>query len=186
MYSIKYLGKSRIEYLVFDDFCALNLNAVITRFNFNSNSLSVVLDEILPDYSKINLCGLASLCYRLKIRYGSEESFLLAKNIKAFFDKNYPAVQFCQNQIIFDGDCDLLPIKNLWSIDENASTIYCHKMLFDVLDMLGFTAAQFPDILTEESVDLWKVLPRDIVLELPLLTDYTLDKYHDFCEVFKC
>ena len=103
MYSLNVLGKSRIEYLLFDDICALNLNALINKFTFNPILLTAALDELGKSYPIINLCGFAMLCYRLNIPYGSSRSVALAQNIKNFFTKYYPNFSFCQKEIEFDG-----------------------------------------------------------------------------------
>lgn len=182
---IKYLGKSRIEYLLYDNVCALNLNAVITKFNFNVGPLHDIMREILLESNVINLCGFANLCYKLKIGYGSDISFTLAKGLKSFFDAYYPDVRFCQSLIDFDGAQDLLPVEHLWSIDEEFSVLYCHRMLSDALELIGFTTAQLPEILTKD-MDLSAVLPKDIISSMPLLNEHTLDRYHELCEVFKC
>lgn len=185
MYSLNVLGKSRIEYLLFDDICALNLNALINKFTFNPILLTAALDELGKSYPIINLCGFAMLCYRLNIPYGSSRSVALAQNIKNFFTKYYPNFSFCQKEIEFDGAVDLRPISHLWFVDHNNEVIYCNKMLIDKLDFLGFASNQIVKLLLDVK-ELSEILPADIVAQLPIECEYTLEGYHKICEVLKC
>ena len=184
-YTLKILGKSRVEYLLYDDFCLLNLNALINKVKFNKHLLTLALDEICVSHNKINLCGFSSLLYRLNIPYTSPDAMLIIKGLKEFFQKYYPFVYFCQNGVEFDGDIDIRPLEKLWYFDHSNKILYCHRMLFDNLEFLGFATNQITEVLSDIS-SLSQVLPKDIICKLPIETTTTLDTYHDFCEVLKC
>ena len=182
---IKQYGKSKVEYLCTEDVVALNLNMVIPKVQFNTTSLARIVEDFAKDYSKIEFCGLADLCYRLNIPYSSETILDLIITLKRFFKRYYPFMYFVQNGFEFDGSFGMLPLTNLYKVDKQRDLVYVHKILLDQMDILGFASVQVSDVLnTIDSVE--DLLPPDLVSNLPLMSEKNIDAFNKLCEVLEC
>ena len=64
------------SYYLFGDVVVLNLNACFVKRN-NFIKFLLIVKEALELSNKVNLCNLASLCYKLNISYESFENQVL-------------------------------------------------------------------------------------------------------------
>ena len=73
-------------YFIQDDFIILNLNANFPKKD-NFSKLNSNLRELKSFGNVINLCNLASLCYKFEMEYASQETLDFVKKIahKAYF-----------------------------------------------------------------------------------------------------
>ena len=182
---IKQYGKSKVEYLCTKDVVALNLNVVIPKLQFSATALSRIVEDFAKDYSKVEFCGLADLCYRLGIQYSSDACLDLIIMLKRFFKRYYPFMYFVQNGFEFDGSYGMLPLANLYKIDRIKDLVYVHKILVDQMTILGFASVQINEVLN--TIDnLNALLPPDLVAKLPIMNEKNVIAFNKMCEVLEC
>ena len=116
------------SYFYKGDIAVFNLNSCFTKKNNYVKFLSAV-KEALEKTNKINLCNLASLCYKLNIDYGSEECYEMISKIISLLKTEHPEVILLQNNIRCYGEIDLQPIHELIQYDRDLHDEFIKKEL---------------------------------------------------------
>ena len=151
-------------YFIQDDFIILNLNANFPKKD-NFSKLNSNLRELKSFGNVINLCNLASLCYKFEMEYASQETLDCVKKIvKIIKDHNFTIVQ---NNVYNYGEIDMKPIDKLVSFDPTHDIIYCNNILIECLKVLGYVDNQLYDII-DFSKNLRHVIPEDLADKLPI------------------
>ena len=92
--------------------------------------------------------------------------------------------ELVQENIRSYGEVDMQPIDTLISYDSFNNIIYINSVLVECLKILGYVDSQIRDILTVTR-DFRKVLPIDLIAELPIANTRTLSAYEEIKEVLK-
>lgn len=149
-----------------DDYVIMNLNSCITKRD-NYTKFVTALKEI-ENVEKVNLCNLASLCYKFEIPYASQETLDLVTKIKELIIKDTD-LKITQDNIENCGEIDMQPIKQLAAFDKVNDVIYTNSILLEALKILGYTENQLYDII-DFTKDMREVLPQDIIDTLPIVS----------------
>lgn len=161
-------------------YTCLNINALVGR-RLDEKNLKTRIQSLVLNSRTVNLCNLASLCYKLHIKYDSFDCLnllqLIVDNIKNLYD-----VCFIQNNIENKFEVDLKPFEILFRIDVNNSIIYISKLFKDKLNFIGFADSQMIDLITHVK-DLYKYIPTDIISDIPINNEWTLTTYSYIKEI---
>jgi len=119
--------------------------------------------EALEKTNKINLCNLASLCYKLNIDYGSEECYEMISKIISLLKTEHPEVILLQNNIRCYGEIDLQPIHELIQYDRDLHDELIKK---EVVPWVGMpdSKEEEEEIEEEPTIKLEKDIPGNIVV----------------------
>lgn len=153
-------------YFCKEDCIVFNLNANFSKRD-NFSKFDVYLKECRDLGSKINLCNLASLCYKLRINYASIDTLNFVKQIVNRI-KNETDLQIVQENVFNCGETDMKPLENLVSFDLQHDIIYANWIILDCLSILGYTDNQLYEVV-DFSKDLKEVLPTDLINSLPIM-----------------
>lgn len=168
------------QYFFYADYIVLNLNACFPK---KGNYLKFLncLKELKGLGTKLNLCNLASLCYKLQIPYASQETLDFVQKLVNYIKQDTDFV-ITQDNITSFGEIDMKPFSYLISHDNQNNIVYTNSTLVDCLKILGFVDTQLFDILdyTKNLVD---VIPPDLINELPIATKTTLGCYEMIKEI---
>lgn len=161
-------------YLVLDDIVLLNLNANFPKKD-NFNKLHTNLKEIKQITNTLNLCNLASLCYKFNMDYASQETLDFIKNIIGIIKQEQ--FNIVQQNMLNCGEIDMKPISKLVSYDKEHNIIYCNSVLLDCLNILGYVDNQLSDVI-DFCKNLRIIIPPDLEQHLPIETKKTLGCYN--------
>ena len=139
------------------DIAVFNLNACFTKKNNYVKFMSAI-KEVLEHTNKINLCNLASLCYKLNIPYDSEECFEMISKIISLVKNDFPDVVLLQNNIECYGETDLQPIHNLIQYDRD---LHDELIKEDVIPWVGMPGPKEDD---EPIIHLEKNVPNNLII----------------------
>ena len=173
-------SSKKIDYYLKEDTAVLNLNSCINKPT-NLNTFEALIKEINSlNIKKINLCNLASLCYRINIDYASEKTLDLMINIISILDKYNCKV--CQNKINNYNEIDLKPFDNLVKIDYIGGIIYTYPMVINITKIMGYLDNQLIDIFSNiDSLEAF--LPEDMIHTLPIESEQNNLFYLDLKEL---
>jgi hypothetical protein len=156
------------------DYTVLNLNANFPKKD-NFLKFQANLKEISPVGNKLNLCNLASLCYRVNVKYASQQTLdFIEKVINICKDNGFEILQDGVNNF---GEIDMRPISNLISYDETHEILYTNSILLDCLGIMGYVENQLYDII-DLTKNLNEVIPEDLIDSLPIETKENLGCYN--------
>lgn len=172
------------SYYLFGDVVVLNLNACFVKRN-NFIKFLLIVKEALELSNKVNLCNLASLCYKLNIPYESEDCIEFVRDIVNKLKGEYPDIQFVQNGINNCGEIDLQPFYNLIRLDTQHNYIFINYVLLECLKTLGYVNCQIWEIL-ELTKDFNHIIPWDLLRTLPISTPNTQQQYQKILEILGC
>ena len=158
-----------------DDIDCLNLNSAIKR-NYNSQHFKNWIN--LQSLNELNLCNLASLCFKLRINYNSSDCLLLLKEVVDDIKEVKPNIKFVQKGVVNCGEEDLLPFKKLIEVNKESSIIYINRVIKDCLTFLGYTDAQLGELVLSVN-NLLDYIPQDITKFITIqnnLSNHTYEK----------
>lgn len=156
------------------DYIVLNLNSNFPKKD-NFTKFNTYLKEIKDFGNKINLCNLASLCYRINMRYASQSTLdFIQKVINVCKDHGFEIIQ---DNVLSFGEIDMRPFKSLISYDNEHEIIYTNMVLMDCLTVLGYVENQLYDII-DFTKDLTQIIPEDMIENLPIETKENLGCYN--------
>lgn len=169
------------QYIFNDNYVLLNLSSIFIKSD-NFSKLDFLLKEIRPITSVVNLCNLASLCFKFNMQYASKDTLNFAKKIVDICKENN--MQIIQNNIFNHGEVDMKPISTLVYWDRQRDIIFCNSILMDTLKKLGYADNQLFDIL-DFSTDFNKILPDDLIQSLPIQSKASLGCYNMILDYIK-
>lgn len=151
-----------------------NLNACFMKPNNYARFESYVKESLQNGGTQINLCNLASLCYKLGMNYCSEETYKFVQTLVEIIKiHKVPAVQM---HFVSCGESDMQPIEHLISYDKDNNIVYVNQVLVECLKMLGYAEVQIRD-LVDYTRDLRNIVPLDLIEELPIQNQQTIKAY---------
>lgn len=159
----------RGEYILF------NLNSCFVKKNNMVRFQSVLDEAVSKGGSKINLCNLASLCYKIDMPYTSKETYEFVASLIELIKEKYD-LQLTQDEIESFGEIDMRPIDTLVSFDKNADVIYTNEVLIKCLNILGYADCQLTKIV-DYTQNLKTIIPIDLIEELPIMNRKTWKAY---------
>ena len=162
------------QYYFTDDYVVINLNACFPKKGNYVKFLSC-LKEIRGYGRKLNLCNLASLCYKLQMGYASQDTIDFVHKIYTYITNETDFI-VTQDNILSFGEVDMCPLHTLMSYNDKDNIIYANSILVDCLKLLGFVDTQLYDII-DYSKNLRDILPPDLIDTLPIANKYTLGCY---------
>ena len=156
------------------DYVVLNLNANFPKKD-NFAKFNGYLKEVKEFGNKINLCNLASLCYKVNVKYASQQTLdFIQKVINICKDNGFTIIQ---DNVSSFGEIDMKPFKSLISYDNVHEILYTNSVLMDCLSVLGYVENQLYDII-DFTKDLTNIIPEDMVDNLPIETKENLGCYN--------
>lgn len=161
-------------YSVRDGLGVFNLNACFAKPNNYARFESYIEECIQQGSKQINLCNLASFCYKAGLDYCSEETFKFVQTIVEIIRQH--KIPVVQNNISSHGEVDMQPISSLISYDRLINMVYTNSILVDCLKIIGFADVQVRDVV-EFTHDFRKVVPSDLIAELPIKSKKTMRAY---------
>ena len=139
------------------DFAVFNLNACFTKKNNYVKFISSI-KEVLEHTNKINLCNLASLCYKLNILYNSEECSEMISKIINMIRTDFPEVVLLQNNVECYGEIDLQPIHSLIQYDRD---LHDELVKEDIVPWVGMPG---PKEVEEQRTYLETNVPNNLII----------------------
>ena len=139
------------------DIAVFNLNACFTKKNNYVKFMSAI-KEVLEHTNKINLCNLASLCYKLNIPYNSEECYEMISKIINLIKNDFPDIVLLQNNIECYGETDLQPIHSLIQYDRD---LHDEMVKEEVIPWVGMPGPKEDD---EPIIHLEKNVPNNLII----------------------
>ena len=97
-------------YFIRDGYIVFNLNSCFVKKN-NYTRFQTVLNEASQFANKLNLCNLASLCYKLNMEYCSNETLEFVLKLVDII--NSVNLKITQDGILSHGEIDMRPLDNL-------------------------------------------------------------------------
>lgn len=174
--NVKILGKSKLSSFIIDNVACVDIDKLITKLDFNEDRVIRLISPIFNVTNNINLYGLPELVYRLKIPYHDKRILCMLSSLKSFLRNINSKCNLVQNNIRFDGYVDLQPLNKCILLNKEKHTLYVHRIIQDILNMIGYQTSQFPDLLRYTN-DLSTIIPEDLIYTLPLNTDKNNDMY---------
>lgn len=168
-------------YIHRDDYILFNLNACFVKSNNYARFESFVKEALQGGGSKVNLCNLASLCYKLGMDYCSDETFDFVQTAVEIIRQN--GINVVQDGITLYGETDMQPIESLISYDRKNNVVYTNHVLVECLKIIGFADVQVRDVV-EYTKDFRKIIPSDLIEELPIRNRKTLRAYNKIKDLF--
>lgn len=168
-------------YVLQDDYIIFNLNACFIKKNNQSRFDSLVRESMVKGGKKLNLCNLASMCYKLGMDYCSDETLGFVKELKSIAAKN--SVGVVQDGIESCGEIDMQPLTSLVSYDSATGVIYTNQVLVDCFKILGYVDSQIKEVV-DYTKDLRNILPPDLIEELPIKNKRTISAYNRIKDLF--
>lgn len=160
-------------YFIRDGYIIFNLNSCFVKKN-NYTRFQTSLTEAQQFANKLNLCNLASLCYKIEMDYCSDETLeFIARLVDIIKDTD---LQITQDNILSHGETDMKPLDNLITNDTKSNVIYTNNVLIECLKILGYAESQMTSVI-EFSKDLRKIIPEDLIEELPITSKKTNNAY---------
>lgn len=169
-------------YTIRDGLILFNLNSCFIKQNNYARFETLVRESLSHGVKKMNLGNLAALCYKLDMDYCSEATLEFVKIITTIIKQH--KAELVQEGVRSYGEVDMQPIDTLISYDSFNNVIYVNSVLVDCLKVLGYVDSQIRDILTVTK-DFRKVIPLDLIAELPIANTRTLRAYEKIKEVLK-
>jgi hypothetical protein len=169
-------------YTIRNDVVLFNLNSCFVKQNNYARFETLIRESLSHGCKKINLGNLAALCYKLDMDYCSKETLEFVRIIVTIIKQH--KVELVQNNIRSYGEVDMQPIDNLISYDEVNNIVYINSVLVECLKILGYVDSQIRDIITVTK-DFRKIIPLDLIAELPIANSRTLKAYEKIKEVLK-
>ena len=169
-------------YTIRNGIILFNLNACFIKQNNYARFETMVRESLSHGVKKLNLGNLAALCYKLDMDYCSKATLDFVKIITTIIKQH--KAELVQENIRSYGEVDMQPIDTLISYDSFNNIIYINSVLVECLKILGYVDSQIGDILTVTR-DFRKVLPIDLIAELPIANTRTLSAYEEIKEVLK-
>lgn len=163
------------QYFFVEDYVVLNLNACFPKKD-NYVKFESCVKEIKGQRPKLNLCNLASLCYKLQIPYASQQTLDFVSNIYNYLKQETDFI-ITQDNIISFGEQDMQPFRSVLSFDAVNNIIYTNSTLMECLKLLGFLDTQLFDIL-DYTKNLRDIIPSDLVETLPIYNKQTSGCYN--------
>lgn len=158
-----------------DDYILFNLNACFVKKNNYTRFETMVKEAKSKGGTKLNLGNLASLCYKIDMDYCSKETLEFVSKLVEIARKEKLIVT--QDNIKLYGETDMQPIDNLISYDRQNSIIYTNSVLVECLKILGYVDSQIREVV-DFTRDFRKIIPEDLVDELPILNKRTSKAYN--------
>lgn len=149
----------------------LNLSALVGK-KLDENAISTKIMGMSITSNSINLCNLASLCYKLKIKYDSFECLELVEFLTYKIKYYQDNLTFCQNNISNKLEQDLRPFNKIYEIDNNNGIIYINKIFKEKLNYIGFADSQLITLITTVK-NLQEYIPQDLLVNIPIENDST-------------
>ena len=168
------------NYYIHDDYVVVNINSCFSKKDNYMNFLSC-LKETRDNYKKLNLCNLASYCYRVGIDYASNETLSFVKRLIEYV-KQETDFKITQDNIENCGEIDMQPLHNLVSVDKQNNIIYANCIILDCLKILGYVDSQLYDII-DFSRNLNVIIPPDLKETLPILSKNNSGCYNTIKEL---
>ena len=150
-------AKGPAYYFKPDNIAVFNLNACFTKKNNYVKFISSI-KEVLEHTNKINLCNLASLCYKLNISYNSVECYEMISKIIDLIKTDFPEVVLLQNNIECYGEVDLQPIHSLIQYDRD---LHDELIKEDVVPWVGMPGPREDD---EPIIHLETNVPNNLII----------------------
>lgn len=166
----------------YNDFININLNALIRKKHFDADYIGEQIIDLLFDPVNINFTNLASLCYKLKIGYSSNDCLELIKYLVSIFKDFNPKINFVEAKVTNQGELDIAPFENLLIYDKKYSIIYINKILKDKLKILGYADSQIVKLL-EEYINVSSIVPKDLLEDIPFRDDVTIKMHNNLKEL---
>ena len=171
------------SYFFKDDYIVFNLNSCFTKKNNFSKCMNNIKEALEDNYNrKLNLCNLASMCYRLQIKYDSLECYEFIGKLIAFIKQDFPQLVLTQNNVYSHGEYDVRPIDSLIQYEESTYTIYINNVLLDCLKFLGYTSQQVIPLFNYTR-DFNNIIPSDMIKQLPVINQKNLKQYEQLKEL---
>lgn len=179
-------SSKQLPYIIKEDVTILNLNTCFIK-KASYSKLSSILKELVPNMisNKLNLCNLASLCYKLGIKYDSEECLDFVYSIISFIKKEYPQIELVQNGLQNCEEIDMRPLTNLMRMEKQTMTIYVNSVLLECLKNLGYVESQMFTIV-DYTRNLKNVIPADLLKDLPIMNKRTIEYYKAIKRMITC
>lgn len=179
-------SSKQLPYTILEDVTILNLNTCFIK-KASYSKLSSILKELVPNMknNKLNLCNLASLCYKLGIKYDSDECLEFVYSIVNYIKKEYPQLELVQNGINNCEETDMRPLTNLMRMEKKTMTIYVNSVLLECLKNLGYVESQMFTIV-DYTRNLKNVIPVDLLQELPIMNKRTILYYKAIKRILDC
>lgn len=154
------------QYTFDNEHVILNLNACFPKLD-NFVKFMNCLQECKEESTKLNLCNLASLCYKVGVDYASQETLDFVKTLINRI-KEETDFTITQDNIENCGEIDMQPITYLIKYDNNLSVLYVNNVLVDCLKVMGYVESQVYNVV-DFSRNLKNVIPEDLQETLPVI-----------------
>ena len=162
-------------YIHRDDYILFNLNSCFVKKNNYVRFQSMLEEAIDKGGSKLNLCNLASLCYKIEMDYASLETYEFIEKLVEIISKFN--LKTTQDNIESFGEIDIRPLDSLISFDSKANVIYTNSVLIECLKILGYADSQLTNVI-DFTKDLKNIIPEDLIDELPITSKRTMKAYN--------
>ena len=169
------INSAKQPIFAFRNDCVLfNLNACFIKRN-NFIRFDSALKEIVNKGGKnINFCNLASLCAKWEIDYCSDDIFVFVQQIVT--TARQLNLKVIQNGFKSYGEIDMRPIDTLISYDAENNILYTNVILVECLNLLGYVDSQIRE-LADYTKDFRKIVPEDLIEEMPIMNRRTKKAY---------
>jgi hypothetical protein len=114
--------------------------------------------------------------------YCSKETLEFVKIITTIIKQH--KVELVQEGIRSYGEIDMQPIDKLISYDQVNGVVYVNSVLVECLKIMGYVDSQIKDIINVTK-DFRKIIPIDLMAELPIANSRTLEAYEKIKEVLQ-
>lgn len=167
-------------FFIKDTIPCVNLNALFKRTT-DTTAIKNIADN-LENISMLNLCNLASLCYKIKLDYNSKECKEMLEQVINEIKSYNGNIQFIQNCVHSNLEVDIRPFSKLTQYDEENDIIYINKILKDIFRFLGYTDTQIGNLVIQTK-NLLEYIPSDLMEYVTLETTKSLQSYQELMDV---
>lgn len=156
------VDSSRGPVIIEAEIAILNLNALVRR-DYEISKLIPALSKLV-NYQEVNFNNLASLCAKLKIKYGSKRCIEILKNVIQAVKQVNPSIKIVQKGLVNCFEEDIRPFKKLSLVEDDKVKVV--KYVKDAIKLLGFVDAQILSFVKDYPNYLDK-LPQDCISHIP-------------------
>ena len=171
----------QIPWFCYNNNILFNINSCFPKKD-HIDKYGNILDSIKKEtnITKLNLCNLASYCYKVGIIYASEETLDFIRFLKEVAEQK--GFKIVQENITNYWETDCKPINHLIKTDKQNNILYAHNVLLDCLKLLGYETTQLVDIL-DLTTNLKNIIPIDMIQDLPINSKKNLGCYNMIKEI---
>ena len=149
-----------------DNCLNINLNSLI-RKNYDFTKIGNFLRTKLKDVKEVSISNFASLCYKLHIKYNSQEAIQLLTNIiKAIKQVNGEIIiKECGSKLYNEIGINPFEIQDLLYIESERISMI--KPVRDMFTIIGFTNQQVIQCINNHKEKILNYFPKDIIEKIP-------------------